>query len=579
LSNSRAPARRRKLILRTLPIGVAAALAFVAGAVLGAESEEADAAKRFARAWSAQDFPAMHAELTPAAREQYPLERFRRAYAEAQATATAVRVTTGEIEVVNDGTAAIDVAIDTHAFGRLEGRLDLPLDDAGRIAWEPHHVFFGLRPGERLGRATSSGNRGKLLARDGTPLAEGPATARTSPLGAAALAIAGSVGSPSRKQEKQLYARGFPSGAPTGTSGLELAFDERLAGQPGGQLLAVPNDGSLSDGRILASSEPVDGKNVKTTIDPDIQRAAVEALGGLYGGIAVLDVDTGQILGVAGLAFSAPQPPGSTFKVITATAALDAGVVKTDETFPVETSNSEIGREIANSHDAPCGGTFVQSFARSCNTVFAPLGVRVGGEKLVETAEAFGFNQPPALMAEEAQAALDPPASTIPNPIEGDVAVGESAIGQGQVLATPLQMASVAQTIANGGTRLPTPIVRTRELRPEAEPVEVTSEKTAATVRDMMVEVVRNGTGTAAALPDVQVAGKTGTAELGPKALQPGEELAEGEEPEQELDAWFTAFAPAKDPRIAVAVMIVNANGDGGEVAAPIARQVLDAAL
>ncbi len=579
-SSSRAVERRRKLVGRALPIGVAAALAFLAGALLGSSSsEEATAAKRFAQAWSAQDFEGMHRELTPAAREEYPLERFRRAYTEAQAAVTAVRVSTGEVEVVDSSQAAVDVALDTHAFGRLEGRLDLPLDEAGRIDWEPHLVFFGLGPGERLDRVTDIGARGKILARDGTPLAEGPATARSSPLGAAALAIAGSVGSPSRKQEKQLHARGFPPDAPTGTSGLELAFNDRLAGRPGGQLLAVPKGGSVSDGRVLASSEPVDGRNVKTTIDPKIQQAAVEALGGLYGGVAALDVDTGQVLAVAGLAFSAPQPPGSTFKVITATAALDAGVVKTDDTFPVEVSNSKIGREIANSSDAPCGGTFVESFANSCNTVFAPLGVEVGGEKLVETAEAFGFNEPPSLMADEAQAALDPPASTIPNPIEGDVAVGESAIGQGQVLATPLQMASVAQTIANGGTRLPTQIVRTRELRPDAEPVEVTSPETAATVKDLMVEVVRNGTGRAAALPDVQVAGKTGTAELGPKALEPGQELAEGQEPEQELDAWFTAFAPAGKPKVAVAVMIVNATGDGGVVAAPIAREVLAAAL
>lgn len=579
-SSSRAVERRRKLVGRALPIGIAAALAFLAGALLGSSSsEEATAAKRFAQAWSAQDFEGMHRELTPAAREEYPLERFRRAYTEAQAAVTAVRVSTGEVEVVDSSQAAVDVALDTHAFGRLEGRLDLPLDEAGRIDWEPHLVFFGLGPGERLDRVTDIGARGKILARDGTPLAEGPATARSSPLGAAALAIAGSVGSPSRKQEKQLHARGFPPDAPTGTSGLELAFNDRLAGRPGGQLLAVPKGGSVSDGRVLASSEPVDGRNVKTTIDPKIQQAAVEALGGLYGGVAALDVDTGQVLAVAGLAFSAPQPPGSTFKVITATAALDAGVVKTDDTFPVEVSNSKIGREIANSSDAPCGGTFVESFANSCNTVFAPLGVEVGGEKLVETAEAFGFNEPPSLMADEAQAALDPPASTIPNPIEGDVAVGESAIGQGQVLATPLQMASVAQTIANGGTRLPTQIVRTRELRPDAEPVEVTSPETAATVKDLMVEVVRNGTGRAAALPDVQVAGKTGTAELGPKALEPGQELAEGQEPEQELDAWFTAFAPAGKPKVAVAVMIVNATGDGGVVAAPIAREVLAAAL
>src|SRR5690606_10562446 len=109
--------------------------------------------------------------------------------------------------------------------------------------------------------------------------------------------------------------------------------------------------------------------------------------------------------------------------------------------------------------------------------------------------------------------------------------------------------------------------------------VKVTSPETARTVAQLMVEVVRNGTGRAAALPDVQVAGKTGTAELGPKALEPGQELAEGEEPEQELDAWFAAFAPANKPKLAIGVMIVNASGDGGVVAAPIAREVLAAAF
>ena len=178
--------------------------------------------------------------------------------------------------------------------------------------------------------------------------------------------------------------------------------------------------------------------------------------------------------GVAGLAFSAPQPPGSTFKIITATAALDAGVVELDDEFPVEVSNSDIGREITNAGDAPCGGTFVESFANSCNTVFAPLGVETGQEQMVETAEAFGFNTPPALAAPDELEALAPPTPSL-GEIESDVALGESSIGQGQVLATPLLMASVAQTIANEGVRLPTSIVKTQELRPDAEPVEVTS--------------------------------------------------------------------------------------------------------
>jgi cell division protein FtsI/penicillin-binding protein 2 len=154
-----------------------------------------------------------------------------------------------------------------------------------------------------------------------------------------------------------------------------------------------------------------------------------------------------------------------------------------------------------------------------------------------------------------------------------------SAIGQGQVLATPLEMASVAQTIANGGTRSPTRIVSDRSLRPTAQPERVTSQEVATTLRDLMVQVVVSGTGSAAALPGVQVAGKTGTAELGPKALEPGSEPTSDGAPEQKLDAWFTGFAPASDPKLAASAMVVNANGDGGAVAAPIVRQVLAAGL
>ena len=124
---------------------------------------------------------------------------------------------------------------------------------------------------------------------------------------------------------------------------------------------------------------------------------------------------------------------------------------------------------------------------------------------------------------------------------------------------------------------MPTPIARGPELAPDAEPVEVTSPETAATMRQMMIEVVNSGTGVSAALPGVQVAGKTGTAELGPKALEPGQELEPGEEPELETDAWFTAFAPASKPKIAVAVMVVNSDGDGGTIAAPIVRQIMAA--
>lgn len=557
--------------------------AFALGLIAGGSEGESRAATGFAEAWEAQDFEAMHSQLAPRASTEFPLEEFTDRYVDVQSTATALRVATGEPQGVDSDSgesALFEAVVETRAFGEVRGQVELALDENGMVEWEPHMAFPGLQPGERLDRITRAPERAALLARDGTSLAEGPDAARSSPLGPAALAIAGSMGSPSRKQQRELYALGFPEGNLTGISGLELGFNERLAGQPGGQLLAVgENETDLSQGRVLGSAEPVRGKPVKTTIDPELQVVTVEALGSIYGGVAVLDARDGEVLAVAGLAFSAPQPPGSTFKMITATAALDAGVTDPSEEFPVEVSNSLIGREIANAHDAACGGTFVQAFADSCNTVFAPLGVEVGAERLVETAEAFGFNSPPSLAVTEALEKLDPPASTIPNPIDGDVAVGESAIGQGQVLATPLQMASVAQAIANDGVRMPTPIVKTKELRPDAEPVKVTSPRTAGTMTDLMVEVVRSGTGIAAQVPGIEIAGKTGTAELGPAALAPGDELAPGEEPPMQEDAWFAAFAPASKPTLAVGVMVVNALGGGGTVAAPIAQRILAAAF
>jgi penicillin-binding protein A len=145
-----------------------------------------------------------------------------------------------------------------------------------------------------------------------------------------------------------------------------------------------------------------------------------------------------------------------------------------------------------------------------------------------------------------------------------------TAIGQGQVLASPLQMASVAQTIAAQGERSPTPVVTEPSLGPDAGTTKVTDPEIAATVRDLMVANVQSGTGEAAAIPEAQVAGKTGTAELGPDPENP-EALEE--------NAWFTAFAPAEKPKLALAVMIVDAPGSGGEIAAPIAAQIFSGAL
>ena len=313
---------------------------------------------------------------------------------------------------------------------------------------------------------------------------------------------------------------------------------------------------------------------MKTTIDPDLQEAAVAALAGRVGGIAVLDTRNGNVRALAGQAFSAPQPPGSTFKMITTVAALKNDLVSLEDEFEITNGVNVGGRFLNNANGEYCGGTFREAFAESCNADFAPLGPEIGNDELVATAEQFGFNAPPTLYASRIAREVEPAESTIPAEIGEEIDLGVSAIGQGEVLATPLEMASVAQTIANGGVRQPTSVVANEKLRPEMKPVRVMSTKIAGEMTELMTGVVTEGTGTAGAIPEAQVAGKTGTAELGPK---PGQE--ESDNPIQIKDAWFAAFAPAEKPRLAVGVLLIEAEAAGGDVAAPAAAEVLSAGL
>jgi cell division protein FtsI/penicillin-binding protein 2 len=285
--------------------------------------------------------------------------------------------------------------------------------------------------------------------------------------------------------------------------------------------------------------------------------AAHEALGARLGGVAVVRPRDGAVLALAGLAVSGPQPPGSTFKIITTAAALEHDVATPSTSFPLATFATLSGVKLGNAGGERCGGTLTAAFVESCNSVFAPLGAKVGAKRLVAMAQAFGFGETPAIPAAK------PSTISAVQALRDDLAVGAAAIGQERDLATPLGMASVGATIAAGGRRARPriatidPVVRRRAI----------SAATARQVRAMMIDVVRGGTGTAAAIPGVQVAGKTGTAELRPNSKDP-----------KDADAWFVAFAPARDPKVAVAVMLVGA-GFGGTTAAPIARRVLLAAL
>lgn len=568
--------RRRRLLTRSLPLALVAVVAFVIGIATGAPgSPEKDAANRFAEAWEAENFKAMYAELNETSRAQVDRKEFEAAYRDAEQVSTARTLeadSAGDPQQTDAGTTVpVEITVGTVAFGSLEETLELPFDDGG-VEWDESLAFPGLDRGEELAADVELAERAPILARDGTVLAEGPAQEREHPIGSAAIDVTGEVGEADEEELTRLARHGFPPETPVGISGLERAFNDRLAGKPGGSLLAVAADGSSV--RTLAKSKPQPGAPVKTTIDADLQETAVAALAGRSGGVTVLDTRNGDVRALAGQAFSAPQPPGSTFKIVTTTAALEAGKVSLDDEFEISDGVNVGGRFLNNANGEFCGGTFRESFAESCNAVFAPLGPAVGNDKLVETAEAFGFNSPPTLYAPRILSEVEPEESTIPTEIGEEIDLGVSAIGQGEVLATPLEMASVSQTIANGGVRLPNSIVFNKKLRPDAEPVRVMSKKTAGALTELMIGVVTEGTGTAGAIAEAQVAGKTGTAELGPK---PGEE--DSDNPVQIKDAWFTAFAPAEKPRLAVGVLLIEAEAAGGEVAAPIASEVLSAGL
>jgi cell division protein FtsI/penicillin-binding protein 2 len=567
--------RRRRLITRTLPLAAIALVSFVVGASAGAPgSPEKDAAKRFTEAWSQRDYAGMYAELNLPSQEAVTATDFAKAYIDAEAIATLRSIEPHSprdaTSVDGKATVPVELEIGTVAFGEIEADIDLPYSEGG-IAWDPSLVFPGLRQGEHLENRIELAPRASILAADGSPLAEGPAVARSHPLGSAAIDVTGEVGTAEESEVAALARQGFAADTPVGVSGLEQAFNTRLAGKPGGQLLAVPASGAP---RIIAKGAPRPGAPVKTTIDPALQESAVSALAGRSGGIAVLDARNGDVRALAGQALSAPQPPGSTFKMITTTAALEKGVVSLDDYFPVVNGVNVGGRFINNANGEYCGGSFREAFAESCNADFAPLGPKIGNDMLVETAERFGFNSLPTLYKKRIAREVDLPEPSIPTEIGDELDLGVSAIGQGEVLATPLEMASVAQTIGNGGVREPTSIVANKKLRPEADSVRVMSSKIAGELTDLMIGVVTSGTGTAGAIPEAQVAGKTGTAELGP---EPGEENSPN--PVQIKDAWFSAFAPAEKAKLAIGVLLIDAGAAGGEVAAPAAAQVLSTGL
>jgi cell division protein FtsI/penicillin-binding protein 2 len=544
-------------LLRGAPILALAVVAFVVGVILAGSpgGAERQTVTEYVRAWSRGEYGQMYDLLDRVSQRQISRVVFAQDLRNAAATATVASLRPGRMHGPNGNVIDVRMRVRTRIWGVLEETLLVPLSGSGsgaRIRFASTLLFPGLRGNERLHRTSTLAPRASLLADDGTPLAEGPA--RFSPLPGVGSEIVGTLGPAPADEASRYAAQGYPPGAQVGLDGLERIFQTQLAGTPGGRLLAGH--------RVLAQRPAVRGHTVQTTISPSLEEAAIRALAGAYAGLAVMNPRTGGILALAGIAFSAPQPPGSTMKIITTAAALQAGITSLSTSYPIQTAADIQGYLLHNASSEACGGTLLNAFAVSCNSVFAPLGAKLGGARLVAAAERFGFNQPSSIPGAAE--------STIPAPIGSALAVASSAIGQGMVQSTPLGMTDVAAAIAMGGRR-PIPTLLAHQ-RPRF--VRATSPRVAHEVQQMMLAVVQFGTGTSAQIPGIAVAGKTGTAEL----TNTGDASNPNASSAKNTDAWFVGYAPAGRPHIVAGALFPNA-GFGGATAAPPVRAVLAAAL
>ena len=441
-------------------------------------------------------------------------------------------------------------------------------------------------PNDRRGQA----NKRELIAEQQIPRgliksADGTVLARSEPRG---------------RDEDRVFRRTYPTGdlfsqavgysfVEQGKTGLEAFRNDELTG-------AENEFGTIFS---ELQSEGREGSDLITTLDAGAQRTAIEALGGQKGSVVAIEPQTGRVrvmatvpgfdpngivenqgqVDVLNRATQSQYPPGSTFKVVTAAAALDSGKFTPDSVVDGSSPRTISGAPLANSGGANFGAiTLTEALTNSVNTVWAQVGEQIGPKTLLDYMNRFGFNADPQLDYPDGQMV----ASGVRN-AKGDLVddtggfdIGRVAIGQGgaegAILVSPLQMALVASAVGNGGElmrpRLTERVVgkdgRVDERLQPVEQRQVMKRETAEQLAGMMNNVVNEGTGTAAALEGIDVAGKTGTAEVDNATSN---------------QAWFIGFAPVTNPKMAVAVTIERTQGQGGTEAAPIAKQVLQELL
>lgn len=426
--------------------------------------------------------------------------------------------------------------------------------------------------------------------------------------------VGGSAAAVSTKTDDQYkWLRKYPQGSlyadvtgyfsfTYGSTGVERSYNDFLNGSSDKLFYRRLTD--------IVTGQSAQGASVQLTINAKAQRAAQKALGNQKGAVVALDPKTGAILAMVTSPSYDPNklsshnlddvqrsftqlskdpsqpllnraingnlyPPGSTFKLVDAAAALESGKYSTDSVLPGPARLRLPGTNNYLPNDFPgnCGAndkvTLKRALTISCNTAFASLGMDLGQDDLRSMATKFGFGK-----------SLSIPMSVTPSVFPSDVSkpqLAQSAIGQFDVRATPLQIAMVSAAIANGGKEMKPylvqsvrdknlDVIQTTDAKEFSSPV---SDSTAKDLTNMMESVVSSGTGTNAAIPGIKVAGKTGTAEHGAG---------------RNADVWFTGFAPADNPKVAVAVLVENGGtvgqeASGGLVAAPIAKQVMEAVI
>jgi peptidoglycan glycosyltransferase len=422
--------------------------------------------------------------------------------------------------------------------------------------------------------------RGLILAEDGTKLATNRRTGN---------------------RETKRYYRVYPqsrlfshavgySYVSRGSAGLEREYNDPLIGEHDEIESIIDELGGGVE----------EGDDLHTHLDAAGQRAAIQALAGRRGSIVALDPETGAVKVMASIpdfdpnaiprqfsqlnrdassplfnrATQARYPPGSTFKVVTAAAALDSGRYNPNSFVNGRNGKPISGVPLQNSGGADFGTiSLTDALTNSVNTVWGEVGEKLGKGRMIEYMERFGFGSEPP---------LDYPKDQItPSGIyrgqklldaNDSIDIGRVAIGQERLQVTPLQMAMVAGTVANDGI-LMEPRLGDRVIEPDggvrdrirpARDTRVMSTEAAQQLQQMMSKVVEEGTGTASALSGIRVGGKTGTAEVQNGASN---------------QAWFIAFAPLDEPRVAIAVTVERTQGQGGTIAAPVAKQVMQALL